>query len=500
MTRPNILFVLVDDHAPHAISAYGSVINRTPNLDRIADEGALLESMFCTNSICTPSRASILTGTYSHVNGVPSIFTEMDYRVPTFVDVLKDSGYATALFGKWHLGESERSQPRSFDEWSVFPGQGAYVNPEMIGPDGSRTVAGYATDVVTDLALDWLDRRADDAPFALFVHHKAPHSPWIPDPQHADLYPVGTIPEPASLFDRHETLGAWSERTTMSIADGLVERHLGEEVPAELLGEAQHDARARWKYQRYMSRYLRCVHSVDENVGRLLDRLEADGAAENTIVVYASDQGFFLGDHGWFDKRLMFEQSLQMPVLIRWPQGIAPGTRVGEIVTNVDFAATLLEMVGADPAQALPSSQGESFAPLLRGEHVQGWAESMYYRYWEHDDPNHHVPAHYGVRTRTHKLICYYNDALGVPGSGDTVFPMEWELFDLVADPAELRNVIDEPSYGEVLQQLRVELARLQEHYGDLPYEGPDTPHPVWPEGVQEHSFLAVSDAARTAP
>ncbi|GAA4486641.1 sulfatase [Microbacterium panaciterrae] len=488
MTRPNLVFILVDDHAPHAISAYGSVVNTTPNIDRLATEGAVLDAMFCTNSICTPSRASILTGTYSHVNGVPGIFTEMDYRVPTFVDVLHGEGYATALFGKWHLGESESAHPRGFDEWLVFPGQGEYNDPRMIGPDGEVTMSGYATDIVTDLSLDWLDRREGDQPFALFVHHKAPHSPWVPDPKHKDLYPVGTIPEPATLHDQHETLGSWVSRTTMSVADDLTEEYVPDIVPEELLGADKREERASWKYQRYMRNYLQCIHSIDENVARVLDRLDETGETENTIVVYCSDQGFFLGDHGWFDKRLMFEQSLQMPVLLRWPEGIRPGARVAEIVTNIDFAATLLELCGFPAIDALPTSQGTSFAPLLRGEQVSGWAESMYYRYWEHDDPNHHVPAHYGVRTKTHKLICYYNDGLGVPGSSEQTYPIEWELFDLVVDPAELCNVIDDATYAEVLIELRAELARLQEHYGDRPYEGPGTPHPQWAEGFQQFS------------
>lgn len=488
MTRPNVVFILVDDHAPHAISAYGSVVNSTPHIDRIAREGARLDAMFCTNSICTPSRASILTGTYSHVNGVPSIFSEMDYRVPTFVDALHSEGYATALFGKWHLGESPSAHPRSFDEWLVFPGQGEYNDPVMLGPEGEKQMEGYATDIVTDLALGWLERRDENKPFALFVHHKAPHSPWVPHERHAHLYPVGTIPEPETLHDTHATLGSWAARTTMSIADDLTEDYVPDVVPEGLLGDDKREERASWKYQRYMRNYLQCIQSVDDNVARVLDALELAGVAENTIVVYCSDQGFFLGDHGWFDKRLMFEQSLQMPVLFRYPSAIAPGTTVSEIVTNVDFADTILELCGVDTASALPRSQGRSFAPLLRGEIVDGWATSMYYRYWEHDDPNHHVPAHYGVRTLTHKLICYYNDGMGVPGSSQNRYPLEWELFDLVADPAEMQNVIDRPEYAEVLVELKAELARLQEHYGDLPYSGPDTPRPEWAEGFQQFS------------
>jgi choline-sulfatase len=488
MTRPNIVFILVDDHAPHAISAYGSKVNNTPNIDKIAQDGALLEALYCTNSICTPSRASILTGTYTHVNGTPGIFAEFDYRVPTFVDVLHREGYATAIFGKWHLGESKTAQPRNFDDWLVFPGQGVYNDPVMIGPDGQRTIHGYATDIITDLSLDWLSNRKADRPFALFIHHKAPHSPWIPDEKHRDLYPVGTIPEPETLHDGHVTLGEWSKRTTMSIADDLTEEHIKEPVPETLLGPENREARASWKYQRYMRDYLACIASIDDNVGRVLDRIEADGISENTIVVYASDQGFFLGDHGWYDKRLMFEQSIQMPVVLRWPSGIQPGMRVPQILTNVDVAATLLEMCDLDSATALPASQGRSFYPLLKGENVDDWPESMYYRYWEHDDPNHHVPAHYGVRTKHHKLICYYNDGLGVPGSSTKHYPIEWELYDLETDPQELHNVINDPSNASVITDLKHELARLQEQYGDTPYQGPGTPHPDWSNGFQQFS------------
>ncbi|MDR2997869.1 MAG: sulfatase [Microbacterium sp.] len=488
MTKPNLIFILSDDHAPHAISAYGSRVNKTPHIDRIAHEGALLESMFCTNSICTPSRASILTGTYSHVNGTPGIFAEFDYRVPTFVAGLREHGYATALYGKWHLGESASAQPRDFDDWLVFPGQGAYIDPQMIGPAGERTMNGYATDIITDLALDWMTTRDTERPFALFIHHKAPHAPWIPDDKHLDMYPVGSIPEPETLHDDHRTLGAWSDRTTMSIADDLQERHIKEPMPAGLEGPECREARASWKYQRYMRDYLQVIQAIDDNVGRVLNTLDATGDAQNTIVVYMSDQGFFLGDHGWYDKRLMFEQSLQMPALIRWPAGIAPDTAVSDILTNVDIAGTLLDLCGIDAASCLPASQGRSFAPQLRGESVTDWPDAMYYRYWEHDDPNHHVPAHYGLRTRTHKLICYYNDPLGVPGSSDRRFPIEWELYDLEEDPQELQNVIDDPSRAGVLLALRERLAQIQAHYDDTPYDGPDTPHPDWGEGVQQFS------------
>lgn len=487
-TRPNLVFIMADDHAPHAISAYGSLLNETPAIDRIAREGALMWATFCTNAICSPSRASILTGTYSHVNGVPGIFAEFDHRVPTYVDVLRATGYQTALFGKWHLGESERAQPQGFDDWLVFPGQGDYVDPVMLGPRGERTVEGYATDIVTDLSLDWLQARDTERPFALMIHHKAPHRPWVPDPKHTDLYPVGSIPEPETFEDTRVGLSKAAQGVWMSVADDLTETDIKEPTPPELEGPERTAQRASWKYQRYMRDYLQCIHSVDENVGRVLDHLDELGLADNTAVVYTSDQGFFLGDHGWFDKRLMFEQSLQMPLVIRWPQGLPGGTRCDAIATNVDFAATLLDMCGVDANTALPTSQGRSFLPLLRGEQVKDWPVSMYYRYWEHDDPHHHVPAHYGVRTRHHKLVRYYGAPLGVPGTSGTTTPDEWELFDLTADPHELINVVDDPAYSAVRGELEGELARLQTHYGDLPYEGPDTPHPDWARGPQEYS------------
>ena len=487
MARPNLVFIMSDDHAPHAISAYGSRVNQTPHIDRLAREGALLTSTYCTNSICSPSRATILTGTYSHVNGVPGIFAELDYRVPTYVDGLQAAGYQTALFGKWHLGESESARPRGFDEWLVFPGQGDYVDPVMIGPDGERVVRGYATDLVTDLSLDWLGRRDPGRPFALMIHHKAPHRPWIPHERHAGLYPVGSIPEPETFTDDHAGLSEAVRGVTMSIADGLTERDVKEPTPADLLGPEAAEARARWKYQRYMRDYLQCIAAIDDNVGRVLDHLDAEGLADNTLVVYCSDQGFFLGDHGWFDKRLMFEQSLQMPVLLRWPAEVPPGSRCEAMITNVDFAATFLDVCGVE-ASALPDQQGRSFRPLLRGEAVLDWPTSMYYRYWEHDDPHHHVPAHYGVRTERHKLIRYYGAPLGVPGSSDRLTPDEWELFDLDADPHELVSVADDPAYAGVRAELEAELARLQALYGDEPYRGPGTPHPEWGEGLQQHS------------
>ncbi|WP_245631532.1 sulfatase family protein [Curtobacterium ammoniigenes] len=476
-------------------------MNRTPNLDRIAAEGMRLDAVYCTNSICSPSRASILTGTYSHVNGVSSIWTEMDYRVPTFVEALQQDGYRTALFGKWHLGEGPTATPRGFDAWTVFPGQGDYIDPEMIDPQGRRVREGYATEIVTDMSLEWMDSLDDDEPFCLMVHHKAPHRPWVPDEKHKHLYADGSIPEPDTFFDDYATRSRAVRGVRMSIADDMGGEDLKVPMPDGLRGPENRAARMRWKYQIYMRDYLQCIQSIDDNVGRILDRLDERGLTEDTLVVYTSDQGFFLGDHGWFDKRLMFDQSLQMPMLMRWPAEIAAGSRYEAIITNVDFAATFLDVCGLDAADALPSNQGRSFRPFLRGEHVDGWADAVYYRYWEHDDPIHAAPAHYGIRTADYKLIYYYGAGLGVPGASEARFDPEWELYDLSAHPAEVHNVADDPDYAEIKAELEAKLAEYQRRYRDEPYRGPDTPHPDWgpyDAGVFERLALFV-DSTRAA-
>ena len=481
MTCPNIVFIMSDDHAAHSISAYGSRVNTTPHMDRLAAEGARMDAAYCTNSICTPSRASILTGTYSHINRAPSIYSEFDHRVRTFPEVLQECGYQTALYGKWHLGRSERALPRGFDDFRVFPDQGDYFDPVMIGPDGEETIPGYATDVVTRQSLDFLDARDPEQPFCLLVHHKAPHRPWLHHPRYEGLYEAGTIPEPETMWDEHEGRAQVVREVAMQL-DDLRPTDYKEDLPAELDGEDEATRRARssWKYQRYMRDYLRCVQAVDDSVGEILGYLEQEGIAENTLVVYTSDQGFFLGDHGWFDKRLMLDESLTMPMLVRWPAQIPAGTRVTDIVSNVDFAATLLEVAGRS-AEDLPDQQGRSFLPQLRGEQVEDWRQAVYYRYWEHDDPEHHAPAHYGVRTPTHKYIHYYNDGLGTPGSSDRIMPAEEELYDLVADPQEMTNVVHDVAYTQTLEQLRALTAQMQAELGDAPYEGPDTPRLEWP-------------------
>ncbi len=463
--RPNILFIMTDDHASHAMSCYGSHINKTPHLDRIARGGARLDNCFCTNSICTPSRASILTGTYNHVNGVTTLSTPMDNRLQTFPKLLQSAGYQTGMFGKWHLGEGADHCPTGFDDWAVLPGQGFYHNPEFIfkGPDGGshRTVPGYVTDLITDMSLEWLQQRDPDRPFCLLCHHKAPHRYWEPDDAHAHLYLNETIPEPDTLFDDYSHRASAAAAAEMRVGVHMIERDMKCEINRDL---SEHEMR-RWAYQRYIKDYLRVIASVDDNVGRMLDWLDREGLTENTIVVYTSDQGFFLGDHGWYDKRFMYEESLRMPFILRYPQEVTPGTVVEDMVLNVDFAPYFLDTVGLP----IPSDmQGRNFRPLLQGETPSDWRQAMYYRYWMHK-AHHNVTSHYGIRTHRYKLIYYYGKALDAAGAIDDPTPPEWELFDLKVDPYELYSVYHEPDYASVVQDLKHLLHRLQHEVGDRP-------------------------------
>ncbi len=460
--RPNIVFVMSDDHAAHAISAYASVVNQTPNIDRLARDGMRLDACFVTNSICAPSRASILTGTHTHINGVRTLGERIDASQPTFISLLHDAGYQTALFGKWHLGEGQPHEPQGFDAWEILPGQGKYHDPEFITAQGTHVRAGYATDIITDLSLDWLRGRDRDRPFCLLVHHKAPHRPWQPDKAHAHLYDDFDIPVPDTYDDDYEGRGTAAHVARMRVRRDLSPTDLKEDPPPGM-SEEEHGA---WCYQRYMKDYLRCIASVDDNMGRLLDRLDAEGIANDTIVVYTSDQGFFLGDHGWYDKRFMYDESLQMPFLVRYPREVSAGTTSDAMVTNVDFAPTFLDYAGVE---AIERMQGRSARPVLAGSTPADWPMSMYYRYWEHDDDPHHVWAHYGVRTHDYKLIYYYAAGLGIPGAGPTDFPPEWELFDLRTDPRELRSVYDDPAYAGVRAELTTELERLQRQFADVP-------------------------------
>jgi arylsulfatase A-like enzyme len=438
---PNILYIMSDDHAAHAISAYGSKVNKTSHIDRIAREGMRFSNCFCTNSICTPSRASILTGTYSHINGVP-VFNHIDRRVPTLPRYLHAAGYHTGMIGKWHLGTA----PTGFDEWQVLPGQGVYFDPVFDTPAGRKKYPGYTTDVITELSLAFLDKRPKDQPFFLMCHHKAPHRPWQPDEKHRRAWENVQVPEPETFNDDYATRSDAAREATMRVDRDLTAQDLKEKPPAGLSGQ---DLK-KWKYQRYLRDYLACIAAVDDNVGRLLDYLDKNALAENTIVVYTSDQGFFLGEHDWFDKRFMYEESLRMPLLVRWPARVKAGAVSDKMVLNVDFAPTLLEATGLKvPADM----QGRSFLPLLKGQQPSDWRTSMYYRYY-HYPMHHRVQPHYGIRTERYKLI-YFNKL------------DQWELYDLRRDPHELKNVYADPAYAETVKGLKEEMYRLKRELRD---------------------------------
>jgi len=463
-SRPNILFIFTDDHAYQAISAYGSKLNRTPNLDRIAREGMRFDRCLVTNSICGPSRAAILTGKYSHRNGFyNNTNNRFDGSQTTFPKLLRQAGYQTAIIGKWHLV----SDPTGFDYWDILPGQGQYYNPPMIRNGERLKRDGYVTDLITDLSLEWLKNRDASKPFLLMAQHKAPHREWAPNLKHL-AEPDRKYPEPDTLFDDYSGRGKAVRSQDMEIGRTMTPGDLKLTAPRYLtpeqrkLWDAYYEPRneefrranlqgkdlVRWKYQRYMHDYLACVASVDESVGRLLDYLKETGLDRNTLVVYASDQGFYLGEHGWFDKRWIFEESLRTPLLVKWPGQVKPGSVNRDIVSNVDFAQTLLEAAGA-PAPA--DMQGRSLVPLLKGRTPSDWRASFYYHYYEFPAV-HDVARHYGVVTDRHKLVHFYEP------DGDGY----WELYDRKTDPKELRSVYGKPEYARVQAELEAELARLR--------------------------------------
>ncbi|RUR01795.1 sulfatase family protein [Labedella endophytica] len=463
--------ILTDDHAAHAIGAYGSTITTTPRIDEIGREGWRFDNCFATNSLCSPSRASILTGTYSHVNGVTTLETPIDAAQPTFVSQLKAAGYRTAMIGKWHMGEGEGHDPEGFDYWDVLLGQGDYWDTTFRSSEGERTVEGYATDRITDLALDWVEGLEGDDPWCVLIYHKAPHRSWEPHPRHADRH-TDPIPLPATWDDDYATRTASARRALMRLAENLNSEDLKQDPPAGL----DYDALARWKYQRFMEDYLRCVDAVDENVGRVIDWLRERGDFDDTMLMYASDQGFFLGDHGWFDKRFMYEESLRMPFLVSYPAAVGPGGVHDGIVTNVDIAQTILDAAGVP---AVSRMQGRSFWGDLVGQPTSDPAVGMYYRYWENGDVFHNAPAHYGYRTERYKLIFFYNDGLGLAGTGPFSYPGEWELYDLARDPEEVRNVADDPEYAEVRTDLEAAMWREQHRLGDEPHPSQPVPSRV---------------------
>ncbi|MCF7669002.1 MAG: sulfatase-like hydrolase/transferase [Verrucomicrobia bacterium] len=474
VNRPNIVFIFTDDHAYQAIGAYGSRINRTPNLDQLAAQGVRFENCYVCNSICAPSRAAILTGKHSHLNGVFTNRERFDGTQTTFPKLLREAGYQTAIIGKWHL----KSDPTGFDFWEVLPGQGVYYNPAFLTPQGRTNYTGYTTDIITDLALDWLrGERNSDQPFMLMVQHKAPHRPWDPGPKHLNLYDGVSIPEPQTLFDDYKYRSSAAQVQEMTIAEHMNSRDLKLNFPGNLTEDQRRlweDAYSdenekfkqarlegkelvRWKYQRYIKDYLRCIASVDDNVGRIMRFLEKSGLAEDTVVIYSSDQGFYLGEHGWFDKRWMYEQSLRMPFIVRWPGSARSGTVNRHLTQNIDFAPTFLDIAGVRIPEEM---QGRSLLPLLKGKNPGDWRKSIYYHYYEYPGA-HSVPKHYGVRTRQFKLIHYYE--LG-----------EWELFDFLHDPDEMRNVYSEPEYQDKVKELKSELLRLQENYNQ---KNPEASH-----------------------
>jgi arylsulfatase A-like enzyme len=482
---PNIIFIMTDDHAWQAVSAYGERLAEaapTPNIDRLAEEGMRFDRCLVTNSICGPSRATILTGKYGHLNGFYSNeMADFDGTQQTFPKLFQEAGYQTAVIGKWHLG----STPTGFHHWDILPGQGHYYNPTFINSEGNYDMEGYVTDIITDKTLEWLQSQRDkDKPFMVMMHHKAPHREWEPALKYLGHFDNIQFPIPETLFDDHSGRGTAAREQDMSIAismrmdgdlkmwrettnsaatkQGTYGRLTDEQrkvwdayynrVMKELDDANPQGAElVKWKYQRYLQDYLGTILSVDESVGRILDYLKETGMDKNTIVVYTSDQGFFLGEHGWFDKRFMYEISYRTPLLIRWPGVTQPHSVNRNIVSNLDFAQTFLDAAGIP----LPTDmQGASLVPLLKGNTPDNWRKEHYYHYYAYPDW-HMVKRHYGIADERYKLIHFYFDI------------DEWELYDLEKDPNEMRNVYNDPAYAEVREDLHKRLLDLREKYGD---------------------------------
>ena len=492
--RPNILFIMSDDHAYQAISAYGSKLIQTPNIDRLADEGLMFTNACVTNSICAPSRATILTGKHTHINGKIDNHMPFDTTQVTFPQLFQKAGYQTAMFGKLHFGNN----PRGVDDFMILPGQGNYINPQFIGPRGDTVITGYVTDIITDLTLNWLDKKRDkEKPFMMMYLHKAPHRPWWPSPEKFAEFTKKQFPEPASLFDDYSNRGTAAKTAEMNVLHHMMYNHDSKVRPETLeamggvspaveeypngfygpYGRANAEQKAlydpildsinedfrtrwpnmneqekmRWKYQRYMQDYLATISSVDDNVGRVLDYLDKNDLAKNTIVVYTSDQGFYLGEHGWFDKRFIYDESFKTPLLIRWPNQIKPGTTNEEMVQNLDFAQTFLEAARISSPEDM---QGESLMPLLKGQDSLWTRQAVYYHYYEYPSV-HMVKRHYGIVTKEFKLAHFYYDV------------DEWELYDRLKDPQEMKNVYNDPEYSEIVKALKEELNELRVKYRD---------------------------------
>lgn len=492
MGPPNIVFIMTDDHTTQALSAYGHALSKlapTPNIDRIAANGALFTNSFCTNAICGPSRAVILTGKHSHINGFRMNGERFDGSQATLPKFLGKLGYQTAVIGKWHL----HGAPTGFDYWDILNDQGNYYNPQFISEQDTSIVTGYATDIITEKSLKWLKQRdSASKPFFLMVHHKAPHRNWMPALRHTNLYDSVIFPLPESYFPEFNNQPA-AEAQQQTIYEDMYEGHDLKMTTSYGSTELAHNpwttdfdrmtpeqrmawdsaylpgnnafhkadlsgrALAEWKGQRYLQDYLATVAAVDESVGRILDYLEESGMNKNTLVVYTSDQGFYLGERGWFDKRFMYEESLRIPLLMQWPGVITPGSRVEEMVQNLDFAPTFLDIAG-DTASAR-DMQGRSFRKLLYDPEGEiSIRDAIYYHYYDYP-VFHMVKKHYGIRTRRYKLMHFYDDIDA------------WEFYDLQKDPKELHNAIDDPEYTEEVATMKARLLELQRHYKVGPEE-----------------------------
>lgn len=490
--RPNIIFIMSDDHAQKAISAYSNELIQTPNIDRIANEGMIFKNSYVTNSICAPSRATMLTGKYSCENGLRDNRDEFDGSQQTFPKLLREKGYQTSIVGKWHL----KSKPTGFDNWKVLLGQGEYYNPRLWENGDTIKHIGYTTDLITDLAIDQLEERDKDQPFAMLVHHKAPHRNWMPNFKYLGAFDSLDIPIPKTFYDNYSTREPASKSDMriddmyisfdMKLKKGSYEFETGSggkhnsqknavnnwDIVYNLFTEDQKelwdkyydemneefklknltgDDLLEWKYKRYMQDYLACILSVDESVGRILDYLDENNLSKNTIVVYTSDQGFYLGEHGWYDKRWMYEESFRTPLLIRYPKVVKPNSSSNDFVMNLDYASTFLDYAGV----SIPSDiQGESFRNILEGETPLNWRKTVYYHYYEFPHGWHNVSKHNGIRTNRYKLIHFYRTD-------------NWELFDLQNDPNELRNIYDEMKDTDAVAELKLELTALKNKYND---------------------------------
>ena len=456
-SRPNILFIMADDHTTQAISAYGGILSeyaQTKHIDQLAAEGMLFRNTFCTNSICSPSRATILTGQYSHKNGVRILGQEFDGSQFTFPQALQQSGYQTGLFGKWHL----RSRPTGFDDYKVLPVQGRYQDPEFFvkGQDSLKTFQGWSTDVITEMTTNFLDTRDTSKPFLVMTQFKSTHDPWASRPPYDTLWQNQQLPEPDNLYDEYDNRSQAAKRTTLKLE--MINQGT---FPHDRLEQADWKEQRGHIYQQYIKAFLRCGRVLDENVGKLVDYLKQNDLYDNTVIIYTADQGHFLGEHGFFSKRFMYDEALRMPLIVRYPSWIRPGSINTDMVINADFAPTILEMAGLEIPEEL---QGRSFANNLKGQTPEDWRNEIYYHYWQHL-LHRDVASHIGIRTNDHKLIFYYGLPLGL-----TDYPAtdpEWEMFDLKSDPGEMYNIYDD-SERELLQDsLKHKLKELQIKYDD---------------------------------